>query len=56
VRAMAAAQAADETSAFDGLVTGTAQRWLSNASGEEWKSAATAALTRLLAPPEGPDT
>ena len=51
VRAMAAAKAVDETLAFDGLVTGTAERWLRDATARDWMGAANAALTRLQSPP-----
>ena len=46
VRAMAAAMALRETSAFDGLAARTAERWLSSATAEGWVSAARALLTQ----------
>jgi hypothetical protein len=50
LRAMAAAKAIDESSAYGGLVADTARRWLSGASGPGWLSVADAALGQLGAP------
>jgi hypothetical protein len=52
MRAMAAATAVEDTLAFDGLVAGTAERWLRGAIGEDWVKAARTALARLRLPPE----